>query len=75
MVKWRSLIAGALISAVCLWLLLRSVDLAKVGETLSQANPTWIALAFMWIALAIALRCWRWQLLFLPQDKVGFWAR
>jgi glycosyltransferase 2 family protein len=74
MVKWRSLLAGALISAVCLWLLLRSVDLAKVGETLGQANPIWIALSFFWIALAIALRCWRWQLLFLPRDRVGFWG-
>jgi glycosyltransferase 2 family protein len=74
MVKWRSLLAGAAISAICLWLLLRSVDLGKVGETLAQANPTWIALSLGWIVLAIVLRCWRWQLLFLPQDRVSLWG-
>ena len=74
MVKWRSLLAGGVVSAVCIWLLLRSVDLGKVGETLSRADPFWIGVTLVIIFAAVLLRCWRWQLLFLPHDRISFWG-
>ncbi|HET7768103.1 MAG TPA: lysylphosphatidylglycerol synthase transmembrane domain-containing protein [Chloroflexota bacterium] len=74
MVKWRSLAIGLLVSAVCIWLLLRTIDPAGVAEALGSADPGWLGLALLSIAASFALRCWRWQLFFLPADRVGFWA-
>jgi len=74
MVKWRSLLAGGAVSAVCIWLLLRSVDLGKVGETLGRADPFWIGVTLVIIFTAVILRCWRWQLLFLPHNRISFWG-
>lgn len=73
MVKWRSLLVGGAISAVCLFLLLRQVDLARTGEAFAQAEAGWLALSLISMAVALGLRCWRWQLLFRPQDRVGLW--
>jgi glycosyltransferase 2 family protein len=74
MSNWRSLLLGALVSGVCIWLLLRTVDLAKVGEALGQADARWLGLSLVLIAAAIAVRCYRWQLLFLPANRVGLWS-
>src|SRR6266542_3983829 len=74
MVKWRSLAAGAVVSGVCLWLLIRSIDVTRVAEAISQADGRWLLLAVGLISLSIALRCWRWQLLFLPADHVSFYG-
>lgn len=74
MVKWRSLLAGGLISAACLILLLRTVDLSKTGAALAAADPLWLGVALATIIMAILLRCWRWQLLFLPHNRVRFWS-
>jgi uncharacterized protein (TIRG00374 family) len=72
MVKWRSLLLGGAISAVCIVLLLRSVDLSKTGQTFAQADPFWIAVALATIGGSLWMRVWKWQLLFLPDDRVGF---
>jgi uncharacterized protein (TIRG00374 family) len=74
MVKWRSLLIGGTISAVCLVLLLRQVDLGRTAEAFTQADPAWLGLSLLSIALALFLRFWRWQLLFLPKDRVGLWG-
>jgi hypothetical protein len=74
MTNWRSLLLGALVSGVCIWLLLRTVDLAKVGDALGQADARWLALSLLFIAGSILLRCWRWQMLFLPDNHVRLWS-
>lgn len=74
MVKWRSLLIGGAISAICLVLLLRQVDLAQTGAAFAQADVGWLALSVLSMAVALWLRCWRWQLLFLPQDRVSLWG-
>jgi uncharacterized protein (TIRG00374 family) len=71
MVKWRSMLVGGAISAVCLALLLRTVDLAKTRDAFAQADPAWLAGSLGLIAAALVMRCWRWQLLFLPNDRVS----
>jgi uncharacterized protein (TIRG00374 family) len=74
MVRWRSLAIGLLVSAVCIWLLLRTIDPGRVGEALGRADPAWLSLAVVLISLSIVVRCWRWQLLFLPHDRLSFWG-
>jgi glycosyltransferase 2 family protein len=74
MVKWRSLLAGGTISAVCVFLLLRTVDLEKTAAALVQADVFWLMVSLGTIVVAIVIRCWRWQLLFLPHDRVGLWS-
>jgi uncharacterized protein (TIRG00374 family) len=74
MVKWRSLLIGGTISAVCLVLLLRQVDLGRTAEAFAQADPAWLGLSLLSIAVALFLRFWRWQLLFLPKDRVSLWG-
>lgn len=71
MVKWRSLILGGVISAACLALLLRQVDLGRTWESLTQADAGWLGLSLVTIVGALLLRFWRWQLLFLPQNRVS----
>ena len=71
MVKWRSLLIGGTISAVCLVLLLRQVDLGRTAEAFTQADPAWLGLSLLSIAVALFLRFWRWQLLFLPRTGSG----
>jgi uncharacterized membrane protein YbhN (UPF0104 family) len=74
MVRWRSLVAGGAVSAVAIVLLLRSVDLARTGEAFARASPGWLALAVLFIAGALFMRVWKWQLLFLPDDRVSLWG-
>src|SRR5688500_12782231 len=74
MVKWRPLAIGLLVSAVCIWLLLRTIDPAGVGEALGRADGGWLGLALALISISILIRCWRWQLLFLPHNRVSFWG-
>jgi uncharacterized protein (TIRG00374 family) len=73
-VKWRSLAAGLAVSALCLWLLLRSIDIGRVGQALAQAESSWLGIAVVFLAASVALRCWRWQLLFLPANRVSYWG-
>jgi uncharacterized protein (TIRG00374 family) len=74
MVRWRSLAIGLVVSAVCLWLLLRTIDVARVGQALSGADGWWIALSVLLLFVAMTLRFWRWQLLFLPTNRVTFYG-
>ena len=74
MVKWRSLAIGLLVSAVCIWLLLRTVDPAGVAAALGSADAGWLGVAMLLIPISFVVRCWRWQLFFLPADRVSFWG-
>src|SRR5919108_2813520 len=72
--KWRSMLVGGAISAGCLFVLARKIDLAKTGEALARADPTWLIVALALIAASVVVRCWRWQLLFLPDHRVSLWS-
>lgn len=74
MVKWRSLLIGGAVSAVCLYLLLRQIDLAQTGAAFARADPVWLGASLVTIAVALFLRFWRWQRLFLPRDRVSLWG-
>jgi uncharacterized protein (TIRG00374 family) len=70
--KWRSLLLGVAISAISIWFLLRSIDPRAVGESFAQADWRWVLAGLPFMAVALIARCWRWQVLFLPDARVSF---
>lgn len=73
-IRWRSLLLGGAISAACIALLLRSIDLAAAGRSFAAADWRWVAPALATIGGSLWMRCWKWQLLFLPDDRVSLWG-
>jgi len=71
MVRWRSLLVGGVISAVCIALLLRSVDLEMTPDSFARAEVRWLLVALACIGGSLFMRCWKWQLLFLPDDRIS----
>ena len=68
--SWRSAALGFAISAIAIWLTLRSVNPDEVWQAFLAAN-LWLFLPTLLLHLLnIFLRSWRWKLLFLPQDRV-----
>ena len=70
--NWRSAALGLAISAIAIWLTLRSISVSpdEVWQAFLAAN-LWLFLPTLLLHLLnIALRAWRWKLLFLPQDRV-----
>jgi uncharacterized protein (TIRG00374 family) len=61
---------GVLISIVCVYLVLRGVDLGQTGEVLSRAQPAWLALALVGVAADLAFRALRWKVLISPIHAV-----
>lgn len=74
MMKWHSLLLGGLISGACIYVLLSRVDLQKTAESFGRADPLWLIVSLITIAVAVLGRAWRWQLLFLPQDRVSLYG-
>jgi uncharacterized protein (TIRG00374 family) len=62
-----------------LWYLSTRVSLAAIGEALAGASPGYVALAVGVMILTIALKGWRWQIMF-PSERTpvsfraAFWA-
>ncbi|MAG37283.1 MAG: hypothetical protein CL878_13700 [Dehalococcoidia bacterium] len=68
--SWRSAGLGLAISAIAIWLTLRSVNPGEVWQAFLAAN-LWLFLpVLLLLLLNVVLRAWRWKLLFLPQDQV-----
>ncbi|MHA1564243.1 MAG: lysylphosphatidylglycerol synthase transmembrane domain-containing protein [Alphaproteobacteria bacterium] len=51
------------VSGGLLYFLSRGVDLAVVGEHLSQADPFWVIMALLLLALQLILLAYRWRLI------------
>jgi uncharacterized protein (TIRG00374 family) len=60
------------ISAVCLWLALRSIDFQALWAALQQARWIWIIPAILGITAMALIKAKRWQILFLPEHKVPY---
>jgi uncharacterized protein (TIRG00374 family) len=67
-------IVGAAISLVALWLVLRSVDLARTADILRSADSGWIAAMAVFLVVDILVRALRWQQLIAPIGAVGYWS-
>jgi hypothetical protein len=59
---------GVAVSAVCLWLALRDVDLARIIDTLGGARPGYLALGVGSVVLASLTGAYRWKMLFHPDQ-------
>jgi uncharacterized protein (TIRG00374 family) len=62
--------AGAAISVVAIWLVLRSVDIGRAVEVLRTADRGWIGLMAVFIVADLAVRALRWQRLVAPIGHV-----
>jgi uncharacterized membrane protein YbhN (UPF0104 family) len=69
-------LAGLLVSALCLWLAFREVPLEELGDALARANYWWLVPAALLQLAAVLARARRWQVLLLGQASFGevFWA-
>jgi glycosyltransferase 2 family protein len=66
------------IAAVALYYSLRGVEWRRIGETVSHANPWYLALVFSMTSLSIVVRSVRWGVLLSAEEKIPvstvFWA-
>ena len=60
------------VSAVCLWLALRAIDVQALWAALKAAQWVWVIPAVLGITAMMFIKAWRWQILFLPEHKVPF---
>lgn len=63
---------GVLVSLVCLFLVVRGVDLGRTWDVLREAHPAWVGLAVVALAGDVVLRGVRWQRLIAPIHRVAF---
>ncbi len=63
-------ILGVIISAFFLWLALRGLDLAEVGEVIGDANYIWLVPGVLVYFLAVWIRSWRWHFLLKPLKNI-----
>ncbi len=61
---------GILVSAACLFLALRGVDLGRTADLLAGARPAWLLLAVAAIVADLFFRAVRWQILVAPIRRV-----
>jgi uncharacterized protein (TIRG00374 family) len=64
-------IAGMGISAVALWIVLQSVDLAAVTAALGDADPAPIVAILGIVAVQLPLRAFRWSILIPVRPRIG----
>ena len=63
---------GVLVSLVCLFLVVRGVDLGRTWDVLRGAHPAWVGLAVVALAGDVLLRGVRWQRLIASIHRVAF---
>ena len=68
------LVVGLAASALFLWLAARGVDLQLFWEALRNCDYLLLVPALAILAVAVAIRSWRWQLLFAPATRPPFGA-
>ena len=61
--RWVKLVAGLLVTSVCLWLIIQQVDLSRLWVILSSADPSWIVIGLFFLSIAYLLRIVRWWLM------------
>lgn len=62
----KKILAGVLVSAVCLYLVLRDVHWAEVAAHLGRAQIGLLLLAMLGMVVAYACMAWRWHYLLAP---------
>jgi uncharacterized protein (TIRG00374 family) len=72
--KTRALVLGLAFSALFLWLALRHVDLRQTWSRLRDLDFRYLLLPLGMTLLNYPLRGWRWQRIFPPGVRPGFWV-
>ncbi len=68
----RKIALSLAIGAACLWLALRKVDFAEVGDALHRFDFRYLALAVLISLLIQVFRAWRWQIELSPLAELRF---
>jgi glycosyltransferase 2 family protein len=63
---WLRLLLGAALGLGGLWLVGRNVSLAELGQALRLAQSGYILLGLALTVMGMAVKTWRWQLLYRP---------
>src|SRR5947208_10141575 len=71
----RKVALGLVVSAVCLYFVLRNVQWSEVWTHLTRVNPLLFALSMLLMLVAYFLMTWRWQHLLDPLDIPGAQGR
>ena len=58
------ILIGVIVSAICLFFVLRQVDFAELVDTLGRTNLFWVALTILQLIPAMWLKAYRWRLFF-----------
>lgn len=66
----RHFLAGIIISALLIGIIVWTVDLRESFEALTRADFRWVASAFLALALSLALRAWRWHFIMTPVKQI-----
>ncbi|MBZ5568052.1 MAG: flippase-like domain-containing protein [Acidobacteriia bacterium] len=72
--KTRALVLGLIVSALFLWLALRNADLRQTWFRLRDLDGRYLLLPVGMTLLNYPLRAWRWQRIFPPHARPGFWV-
>lgn len=64
--------SGLLLSVGFGYLAFRDADLGELGDVLGESDPVYLLPAGAALALGVAVRAWRWQLLFDPERRPPF---
>jgi uncharacterized protein (TIRG00374 family) len=78
-IPWLRVVFSLILSILGVWFLVRDVDLAEVQVAFARAQFGFVLLALATIAVTMASKAWRWQLLFNPKEARPsfsqlFWA-
>src|SRR5262249_31194025 len=71
-VRLAQLLIGCAVSALAIYYLLQQVALDELGQALGRAQPLPIALLVLSVLASLLTRSGRWQVFFLPQQRVRF---
>src|SRR3972149_6826119 len=63
---WLTLLAGWVVSAAGVWLVVRAVNPASVGPALANADYAWVLIAIVVVGLTFITRTVRWAILLHP---------
>lgn len=65
-----TILAAAVITGLALWLSLRNVEWAEIGNAFARANYAWVAAAVANSLIAVYFIGFRWQILLAPRARV-----
>jgi uncharacterized protein (TIRG00374 family) len=72
--RWAAAILGLAVSAAFTYLAFRRVDFDLFWAGIKESDVRWLGGAVVVLAATLALRAFRWRLMFRPKNRPSFWA-